>query len=363
MSNNVELEPHRVKLMSRAEYPTTDTAASWYVVMQSTELKKDPVEVKMFGRPLVAWRDGSGRAVIMERYCSHQGASLARGKVVDGCLQCPFHNWHFDSAGACVMIPGKSQKEPRLEPIPRTARQVTYPTIERYGYVWVWYGSKAPLHPLPEVPADDSARDGYKCLKIAYETRTSVLRIVENFYDAQHAVPVHGLPVTFFDLAVVDDHRNSKLNVEALARAGAWFGGTIEMHVDRYFGVTGTIFRALGLSMSKMSLFFDGYPGGCVMTVLFDGDEKFKVLQCVTPIDKEETRLHATIMVKKGDKFWRNVANYILFGLQTRVSVGDDVALWNAMKPTGGGAYIKYDQLVLKYRAFYRSWVNKVEEP
>jgi hypothetical protein len=33
------------------------------------------------------------------------------------------------------------------------------------------------------------------------------------------------------------------------------------------------------------------------------------------------------------------------------------------MKPDGGGAYSKYDKLVLKYRAFYRDWVDRVAEP
>jgi len=33
------------------------------------------------------------------------------------------------------------------------------------------------------------------------------------------------------------------------------------------------------------------------------------------------------------------------------------------MKPDCGGAYSKYDKLVLKYRAFYRGWVDRVAEP
>ncbi|MDW9246461.1 putative phenylpropionate dioxygenase, large terminal subunit [Burkholderia cepacia] len=32
------------------------------------------------------------------------------------------------------------------------------------------------------------------------------------------------------------------------------------------------------------------------------------------------------------------------------------------MKPDGGGAYSRYDKLVLKYRAFYRGWVDRVAE-
>ena len=46
-----------------------------------------------------------------------------------------------------------------------------------------------------------------------------------------------------------------------------------------------------------------------------------------------------------------------LMGLQ---AAGYDVKIWNGMKPDGGGAYSKYDKLVLKYRAFYRGWVDRV---
>ncbi|KYF52562.1 Rieske 2Fe-2S domain-containing protein [Sorangium sp. So ce854] len=366
MIDTAEIEQHRDKATSRAEYATTDVAASWYVAMRSTDLKREPAALKMFGQPLVAWRDGSGRPVIMHRYCSHQGASLAEGKVVDGHIQCPFHHWQFDNTGACALIPGHSTLVRRLEPIPRTARQSTYVTCERYGYIWVWYGTKTPLFSLPELPgADEGQQDGHMCLRFAYETRTSVLRIVENFYDAQHAAPVHELPISSFSLGALDDPRQSKLDVEALAGAGAWFGGEMEFHVDRYFGIMGVVSRLLGLQMSKMSLRFDGYPGGCIMTVLIDDEEKYKLLQCVTPVDKDETRLHVLITIKKDSSLLRSASNYVLFGLQTKVAAGYDVAIWNAMKSNGGGAYIKYDQLVLKYRAFYRSWVDKVvqEQP
>lgn len=49
----------------------------------------------------------------------------------------------------------------------------------------------------------------------------------------------------------------------------------------------------------------------------------------------------------------------MLFGLQTRQAAQYDVKIWNGMKPDGGGAYSKYDKLVLKYRAFYRGWADR----
>ena len=359
MSDIVELEQHPVKQASGLYDATTRVAASWYVAMRSTDLKKKPVALTMFGQPLVAWRDASGRPVLMERYCTHLGASLADGQVVDGCIQCPFHNWRYDSTGTCVHVPGHSAQVPALEPIPRTACQSTYATSERYGYIWAWYGSEAPLHPLPELPAADDGRDDFIRVRFAFDTSTSVLRIVENFYDAQHAAPVHGLPISAFELTLLDDSRQAQ-DVEALAQSNAWFGAAIEFRVSRYFGLMGILSSALGLDMEKMNLHFDGYPGGCIMTVRINDELKYKLLQCVTPVNEDKTVVHMLIAMKKASKLRQNALNYVLYGLQTKMAARHDVAIWNSMKPDGGGAYSKYDKLVLKYRAFYHSWVDKV---
>src|SRR6218665_1000962 len=364
MSVDTELEQNRIRPLPGLNDITTQLAASWYVALRSEDLKQKPVELKMFGQPLVAWRDKAGRPVVMERYCSHMGANLADGKVVDGCIECPFHRWRYDSAGACAHVPGHSQEVPKLEPIPPTARQSIYRTTERYGYVWVWYGTKAPLFPLPELPSADVGNKDYLNLRFSFDTKTSVLRIVENFYDAQHAEAVHQLPISAFTISVHDDWRQSQ-DMEGLAKADAWFGGSMEFKVNRYFGVIGIISRTLGLNISKMQLHFDGYPGGCIMTVSLDDQVKYKLLQCVTPVDKNETVMHMLITMKKADGAFRNAANLIMYGLQTRQAAGYDVAIWNSLKTDGGGAFSKYDQLILKYRTFYRRWVNKVgqEQP
>ena len=360
--DDIQFDQPSVKEPPQAAYDaTTRVAASWYVAMRSDALKDKPTELTLFGRPCVAWRGTTGRAVVMDRHCAHLGANLADGQIKDGCIQCPFHHWRYDEQGQCVHIPGHSEAVSRLEPVPRGARQPTLVTAERYGYVWVWYGSPQPLHPLPEIAAADVDNSGFMHVHFAFETTTAVLRIVENFYDAQHATPVHALPISAFELKLFDDWRPWP-EVESLARAGAWFGAGIDFTVDRYFGPLGMLSRALGLNMSQMNLHFDGYPGGCVMTVALDGDAKYKLLQCVTPVSEGKNIMHMLISIKKVGGALRRATDFVLFGLQTRQAAGYDVKIWNGMKPDGGGAYSKYDKLVLKYRAFYRGWVDRVAE-
>ena len=49
----------------------------------------------------------SGKAFVTDAYCPHLGANLAcGGKVVDDCVQCPFHEWKFNGdSGAVEGIP------------------------------------------------------------------------------------------------------------------------------------------------------------------------------------------------------------------------------------------------------------------
>lgn len=170
---------------TRVEKQEMKLPASWYIAMPSQDLGKKPIAIDLFGKSLVAWRNEAGQPVIMERYCSHLGASLAVGEVVDGCIRCPYHHWRFDSSGQCVSAPD-------VENIPRTARQLTYFTIERYGYIWVWYGSQTPLFPLPEFPAAEAYRHNYMALRYAYDTKTTVSRLVESGgCDYYHGTALH----------------------------------------------------------------------------------------------------------------------------------------------------------------------------
>ena len=55
------------------------------------------------GTKLVAFLDARGEPRVFPAHCPHQGAHLGHGgTVVDGCLRCPFHGFHFDPDGICV---------------------------------------------------------------------------------------------------------------------------------------------------------------------------------------------------------------------------------------------------------------------
>ncbi len=124
----------------------------WYVAEASDTIKDKPVKVKMLGRDFVLFRDQHGKAVCLSGVCPHRSADLSQGKCEpDGTIGCPFHAWRFDQTGKCTKIP--SNKDPVGE-IPEAARVDSYPTEEKYGYIWVFLGddleNAAPILDMPE---------------------------------------------------------------------------------------------------------------------------------------------------------------------------------------------------------------------
>jgi uncharacterized protein len=116
-------------------------------LVAANELGADPVRVHTHdGEALVLYRDASGKPALLSDRCPHRFASLADGRVrSDGRLACPYHGWHFDSAGC-----GKSPTQPE-----RTdCDTIAYEVIEQAGGVWAApAGAKQAERPSAALPA------------------------------------------------------------------------------------------------------------------------------------------------------------------------------------------------------------------
>ena len=66
-----------------------------------------PVRVRMLGEDLLAFRDSSGRAALVDAFCAHRRAPLFFGRNEDSGIRCAYHGWKFDLTGACVDIPSE----------------------------------------------------------------------------------------------------------------------------------------------------------------------------------------------------------------------------------------------------------------
>jgi phenylpropionate dioxygenase-like ring-hydroxylating dioxygenase large terminal subunit len=159
----------------------------WYPVVMGRELADKPIRVRMLGQDLVAFRDGSGKAHCLANTCVHRGGSLAHGKIRGDHIQCPYHGWQFDGAGACRRIPslGSSAK------IPARTRTDAYPVVEKYGIVFAFLGDlpESERPPMLEVPEFESP--AWRPSWINYQVDYHYERSIENGLDAAHNEFVH----------------------------------------------------------------------------------------------------------------------------------------------------------------------------
>ena len=163
---------------------------NWYVLGLSDEVSKTPVGVRALGQDFVLFRGESGQVHCLSDTCVHKGGSLCRGKVVEGSVECPYHGWRYDGAGQCIRIPslGKAGR------IPKRARVDSYPTAERWGWIWAFLGdlSEDERPPLPEFfPEYDSADGAWRLNRGKAQFKCNWVRAIENGVDRTHAIFVH----------------------------------------------------------------------------------------------------------------------------------------------------------------------------
>jgi phenylpropionate dioxygenase-like ring-hydroxylating dioxygenase large terminal subunit len=160
----------------------------WYPICRSDELEDGgPVRSKLLGTQYVAFRDAEGQAHVLSDTCVHRGGSLSKGKVVDGCVECPYHGWRFAGDGKCVKIPSLNGKKP-----PGRAKVDSYPVQEKYGIVFAFLGDlpeeeRIPLYEIEEY--DDPAWREHELIMM--ELDCFYERSVENGIDPIHNEFVH----------------------------------------------------------------------------------------------------------------------------------------------------------------------------
>ncbi len=158
---------------------------TWYPICLSRDVRAGQVIGRDFldGRVAV-YRTSEGTVRVVSAYCPHLGADLAVGTVVGENLRCAFHHWEYDTTGVCV-------KTGIGDPAPRAACLFRFPTVEKFGFVWVFNG-EAPLWELPdfERPAADLVM---RSLRVPHVYQCDGWVFTCNTPDIQHIKVVHGI--------------------------------------------------------------------------------------------------------------------------------------------------------------------------
>ncbi len=156
----------------------------WYIAAASRELGVRPIRRTIDGEPLVLFRGRDGAPHVLLDRCAHRNTALSTGRVIDGCIECPYHGWRYDGAGACVHIPALDEGTRR----PRIAVR-SFPAVERDRWIWAYLGDAAPTATAFHFP--HYAERGWTSFRMKTRFAASVEACLENFLDCPHTVFVH----------------------------------------------------------------------------------------------------------------------------------------------------------------------------
>ncbi|WP_419919229.1 Rieske 2Fe-2S domain-containing protein [Candidatus Poriferisocius sp.] len=256
----------------------------WYPVALTGDIAPGPVGYRVLGRRYVLWRCGDGSLIAAPDRCPHREAPLSAGRMVDGCLECPYHGWRFGPGGRCERVPSS----PPGTPVPPKAHLATVEVTERYGLVWLCPGR--PWGPIPQIPQETDPE--FRRLNTPFQQwAVSATRVTDNFMDFSHFPFVHtatfGLaqetvvpPLEMVDLP--DGYRGYAYEVNANNTTDA--GRT----------VTGQDIDVLHRRMTT------GYtlPFSVRSTITYESGLEHILLLLATPVDDTNTRFNFVV--------WRN---------------------------------------------------------
>jgi len=300
-------------------YPLPLVPNGWFGVLRSAELSaKKARPLRVFNRDLVAFRDARGQATVLDAYCPHLGAHLGHGgRVVDGCVECPFHKWRFASDGRCVHATGVD--------VPPRVQLTAWPTAEVDGVVFVWHHAKgeAPSWQMPSFPCDDVQYS--PPFELRFRPAAHIQEIRENIGDETHFSVIHKWPV-----------RRAPTFESDGPRAKISFGSSFSM-LGRELNFDAEV-QLCGPGVTHLRVF---------------GFAQSRVTMLMTPIDSESSDLR--LLVYAADLFHLPMSRW-LHGLIVRQITRPDVDLeervWNHKVYLPRPVFLPQEQTQRKIRSW-----------
>lgn len=158
---------------------------AWYVAAWDIEVTHDLSAVTILGERIALYRTAAGFPVALENACVHRKLPLSMGRLKGDQVECGYHGMVYDKNGSCVHIPCATR-------VPPSVRVRSYPTLSRYGLVWIWMGDPARADPNSVFPVehwDDPAwgRNAGGSMSIT----SNYLFLTDNLLDPSHVAWVH----------------------------------------------------------------------------------------------------------------------------------------------------------------------------
>jgi phenylpropionate dioxygenase-like ring-hydroxylating dioxygenase large terminal subunit len=155
----------------------------WYVLCESSDVKRKPRSFKLLDREIVVYRTSKGEVAAFIDKCPHRNVKMSEGHVADDKLVCQFHGWEFNAEGRCVHVPGMVERDDLRAP-----NLKKYDTVEEHGLVFICLAANSPRRPHIPAHMTDPA---YRYATHRTHLKCGMHNIAENFLDPFHTPFVH----------------------------------------------------------------------------------------------------------------------------------------------------------------------------
>jgi len=156
----------------------------WPVQFVNNVSRQKPTPFVLRNKKYVLWWN-KGKVVCAPDVCPHRLSMLSTGEVVDGTIECRYHNWRFDGTGTCTTIPQIASSN-----YPKACNLEMLPVHISDNIVWVTEGEPeravgTPTNILAGLHPFDISTDTFMQLKNSYRLQ------IENNLDVSHLHTVH----------------------------------------------------------------------------------------------------------------------------------------------------------------------------
>lgn len=311
----------------------------WFMIAAADELDgTKPLALRYFGRDMVLYRGESGSLFLVDAYCPHMGAHLARnttsfvirdGNQIEGdSIRCPYHGWRFGPDGRCNQIPYSPQR------IPDAARLESWPVVERAGCVWLWHDPEggAPEYALPEFAEYGSPHWVDWEIDQLGELASHPVEILDNMADKAHFDTVHG-----------------SADVEI-------FENEFRDHVVTQRFVAGHRTLALDAPLETNTW----YTGPGILQSHMSGTFPSIILICHTPIDDGVVKVWHGLLVRvqSPEPTSEEIGMARAYQEASCAAFAQDFEIWTHKRPCTGPMAVRGDGPLGKLRIWYRQFYN-----
>lgn len=325
--------------MTSAEYNLGEYTfpRGWFMVAAGADIDNTPQAIRFFGQDLVIYRGASGRVLVMDAYCPHMGAHLAKnstsyivrdGEQTEGdSIRCPYHGWRFNAEGVCDNVPYSPT------PPPQAARLKSWPVVERANCVFVWHDPEngPPDYAVPELPEWEDSNWIRWHVDLLGDIDCHPVEVIDNMADKAHFGPIHGSGET------------------------EYFENTFADHIVlQHFGAPHKTLSAEILSTETW------YTGPGILMSRMEGAVPSIVQICHTPVDDGVIRVWHCVLVKSGgmDDAVEAVETARQYQALQRAALMQDYEIWANKRPCIQAMAVPGDGPFRRLRTWYQQFYN-----